>query len=269
MKDNLFFIDSKKNPIPITTILSVNAEYDLAVLKVQGYSHPSSYSVSSFSGVNGKVKSEKAVIVGFPEGRFQSIEGKIISENLEQKGFLKIEIPDKDLDGFSGSPILLDDEVIGVYHAALDTNEGEFTSLPTLRGILSKTASSSVSPPVLIEEEMKRLVSLVLQSEDQQTKETLRRTLRSYTEKTIGSMKQIEFFKKHKDFQNKVFVDGVKILPLFASYYESFQNSDKERQIQDNNMLFQMAVRAGWANALRVKEKYQSRCMMEFFPGEG
>ena len=141
IEKNLFFKDPKTNSlIPITKILHLNLEYDLAVLETGDYYSDTFYSIPEEPHPN---VLDEIKIVGFPLGRFNSMKGHIL-EHREQFITTSVLFFGK-LNGTSGGAVfnIETDTLIGIVvrNLALPSTM-QFVSTTQVKSLLSKTPLS-------------------------------------------------------------------------------------------------------------------------------
>ena len=109
IKEALFFIDPIENiSRPVTEILALDMESDLALLKTEGYQSDTFYPVSIPDKVDSVSISNEVLLPGFPHGRFHLVHGRTRG-NYDTVLYVRIENTNgkrESFSGISGAPIL-------------------------------------------------------------------------------------------------------------------------------------------------------------------
>ena len=109
IKEALFFIDPVENiPRPVTEILALDMESDLALLKIEGYQSETFYPVSIPDKVDSVSISSEVLLPGFPKGGFDLIRGRTQGD-YDTVLYIRIENTDGKRDpliGIGGTPVL-------------------------------------------------------------------------------------------------------------------------------------------------------------------
>ena len=175
IKEALFFKDPHKDTLhPVTGILALDMEYDLAVLKIEGYHSEVFYPVSFSDRQGGVSISEKVILPGFPKGQFDVIEGRVaesfnytVSVNVAYKHSRKGSVA-----GISGGPVFSKEAYLkGVTIleevAALEDKDIlviRFVSVEKLRDLLARPRLSC-STSFCIDEEKRKWYSQALEGD--------------------------------------------------------------------------------------------------------
>ena len=141
VEKNLFFKDSKtQNLIPVTKILHLDLEYDLAILETGDYQSDIFYSLPEDSHFN---LLDEIELVGFSLGSFKSMKAHV----LEQRGHLVTSaiLHFEDLNGASGGAVINPNtkDLMGIVirDFALPSTV-QFVSVAQVKNLLSKTPLS-------------------------------------------------------------------------------------------------------------------------------
>ena len=135
-------------------IRNMDAFYDMAVLKVEGYRSEFFYSIDpSFDFEKDIKNSEGLTVVGFPGSRFRVERGYFAENNsFGNSSFVRINSRNsKHLSGMSGSPVFSNGKLVGIVKIA-DNFSLVFTSVNKLRELLLKPDISCSSAQCIREE---------------------------------------------------------------------------------------------------------------------
>ena len=254
VENHLLIIDHKKTPISVTKITALNAKADLAVVQTKHSSSPVGYAMDSFYEVRKEDRGKKATIVGFPNGQFKTVEGIITQVNEHAIEMKKSNhSASEEMDGFSGSAVFVNGKLAGI-HSKSSEETAYFIPIHVIKELLSRPALSC-SPEQCIEEEIQRLVSLALNGDEEASDR-----FREYVEKNLLTMEGVRMFPRYRETQDRVEVDGVQVMKLFAGYYEKFQEGNSmEQQVFNRNIFFNLAVQTRWPKAIQLKEEHNLR----------
>ena len=163
LKEALFFKDPHKDTFyPVTGILALDMEYDLAVLKTEGY-HSETFYPLDLSDKTERVSIGKQVIFpGFPEGEFHLQKGRVRME-YNYNVYIYIRHTDRKtnhFDGMSGGPVFSQKAYLeGVVTAGNNFSSSvetlQFVSVARLRDLLSDSMLSCVTHSCIDEEKEK------------------------------------------------------------------------------------------------------------------